>query len=57
MVLMLAWATWIYVRYVPRQEAPVVRAAVLALYVVAMGAIAYFALAAAMVVVAVTDGV
>lgn len=56
-VLMLAWATWIYVRYVPRQGPPVVRAAVLALYVGAMVAVAYFALAVAMVVVAVTDGV
>lgn len=55
--LMLAWATWIYMRYVPRQGPPIARAAVLAVYIVAMGAVAYAALAVAMVLVAVTYGV
>jgi len=55
--LMLAWATWIYVRYVPRRGPPVARAAMLAVYIVAMGVVAYAALAVAMVVVAITDGV
>lgn len=55
--LMLAWATWIYVCHVPRQGPPMVRAAVLVLYIVAMGAVAYAALSVAMVLVAVTYGV